>query len=116
MRVIDETGSAPFVVFDTNMSKMCDGKSANEIMNKHGQTTSDYFPDDLEVIVGKKYLFKFTYTQHNVNSNTQVYTAKTVSDDVELVAFFKAGFRDGQVYNLNIFAFMKYCVSIVYFN
>lgn len=47
LRVINETGSAPFVVFDTNMSKMCNGKSANEIMNNHGQNTSDYFPDDL---------------------------------------------------------------------
>lgn len=100
MRVIDETGSAPFVVFDTNMSKMCDGKSAYEIMTKHGQTKSDYFPDDLEVIVGKKYLFKFTYTQHNVNSNTQVYTAKSVSDDAELIAHFKDGFIDVQVSNL----------------
>ncbi|PWA85288.1 replication protein A 70 kDa DNA-binding subunit B [Artemisia annua] len=103
LRVIDETGSAPFVVFDTNTSKICDGKSAYEIMNKHGQTTSDYFPDDLEVIVGKKYLFKFTYTQHNVNSNTQVYTAKSVSDDAELIAHFKDGFIDGQVSNLTRF-------------
>ena len=82
---------------------MCDGKSAYEIMNKHGQTTSDYFPDDLEVIVGKKYPFKFAYTQHNVNSNTKVYTAKSVSDDAELIAHFKDGFVDVQVSNLNSF-------------
>ena len=97
MRVIDETGSAQFVVFDTKMSKMCDGKSAYELMNKHGQNTSDYFPDELNVVVGKKYLFKFSYTQHNVNSNNHVYTAKAVSDDVELIAYFNDGFIDEQV-------------------
>ncbi|PWA64135.1 replication factor-A carboxy-terminal domain protein [Artemisia annua] len=97
LRVIDETGSAPFVVFDTNMSRICNGVSAYDIMNKHGQNTADYFPDDLNVIVGNKYLFKFTYTQHNINSNTQVYTAKSVSDDAELVAHYNAVFADGQV-------------------
>jgi hypothetical protein len=103
LRIIDETGSAPFVVFDINMSRICNGVSTYEIMNKNGQNTVDYFPDKLNVIVGNKYLFKFTYTQHNVNSNSQVYTAKSVTDDAELIAHFNAGFADGQVFHLILF-------------
>ena len=79
-------------------------------MNKHGQNTADYFPDDLNVIVGKKYLFKFTYTQHNVNSNSQVYTAKSVTDDAELISHFNAGFADGQVFHLIVFQPKKFFV------
>nr|GEX66047.1 hypothetical protein [Tanacetum cinerariifolium] len=47
LRVIDEADSGSLVMFDTNVSKICNGISAFEVMNKHGENTSDYFMDDL---------------------------------------------------------------------
>ncbi|GKC03848.1 replication protein A 70 kDa DNA-binding subunit B [Tanacetum coccineum] len=92
LRVIDETGSASLVMFDTIISKMCNGISAFEVMNKHGQNTSD----DLNVIVGKKYLFKVLFTQHNVDSNSHIYSCKALSDEDELIIHFKNGFIETQ--------------------
>ena len=89
MRVIDETGSAPLVMFDTNVSKLCNGISAYEIVNSVNRDPSDWFPEELSAMVGKNILFKVLFTQHNVNSNSHVYTCKSVSDDSELIHFYK---------------------------
>ena len=90
MRVIDETGSAPLVMFDTNVSKLCNGISAYEIINSINRDPADYFPAELSAMVGKQILFKVLFTQHNVNSNSHVYTCKSVSDEEDLIANFKA--------------------------
>lgn len=88
--MIDETGSAPLVMFDTNVSKLCNGTSAAEIVNSINKDPADYFPEELsKKIVGKMILLKVLFTQHNVNSNSHVYTCKSVSDDSELIAFYK---------------------------
>lgn len=88
--VIHETGSAPLVMFDTNVNKLCTGISACDIITSIGKDPADFFPAELNTMVGKKILFKVLFTQHNVNSNSHVYTCKSVSDDYELIAHFKS--------------------------
>nr|GEY23412.1 replication protein A 70 kDa DNA-binding subunit B [Tanacetum cinerariifolium] len=92
LRVIDEADSGSLVMFDTNVSKIYNGISAFEVMNKHGENTSDYFMDDLNVIVRKKYLFKVLFTQHNVDSNIHSYSCKAVLDEDELINHFNTSF------------------------
>ncbi|PWA53360.1 replication protein A 70 kDa DNA-binding subunit B [Artemisia annua] len=89
VRVIDETGSAPLVMFDTNVSKLCNGTSAYEIVNSVNRDPTDYFPEESSAIVGKKILLKVLFTQQYVNSNSHVYTCKSVSDESELIEFYK---------------------------
>ncbi|GKB69172.1 replication protein A 70 kDa DNA-binding subunit B [Tanacetum coccineum] len=61
VRVIDEIGSAPLVIFDHNVNKLSGGANAYEIINKQGQNYNDYFPDDLNVMnyLDAKTLCKF---------------------------------------------------------
>ncbi|GKB86496.1 ATP-dependent DNA helicase PIF1-like protein, partial [Tanacetum coccineum] len=59
VRLIDESGSAPVVFFNTNFYKLSK-HTAWKHMEKYGMDTDDYFPEDLDEIVGKKYLFKVT--------------------------------------------------------
>ncbi|GKD03759.1 hypothetical protein Tco_1178733 [Tanacetum coccineum] len=66
--------------------------SAWEIMEKQGMDANQYFPDDLNQIIGKQYLFKIKYSQFNHNNNSHVYRAEKVTKDVETINYFKNGF------------------------
>ncbi|GKE76950.1 replication protein A 70 kDa DNA-binding subunit B [Tanacetum coccineum] len=57
VRLKDESGSALVLFFSTNFYKLSK-HTAWELMEKYGMDTDDYFPEDLDEIVGKKYLFK----------------------------------------------------------
>ena len=61
MRIVDESGTAQIVIFDNNVHKMTK-VTAWEIMQEQGINTDDYFPDELNQIIGKQYLFKIKYT------------------------------------------------------
>ncbi|GKB58765.1 replication protein A 70 kDa DNA-binding subunit B [Tanacetum coccineum] len=41
-----------------------------ELMEKYGMDTDDYFPEDLDEIVGKKYLFKVYFSEYNYGSGS----------------------------------------------
>lgn len=53
LRFIDDTGSASTVFFNNTVFKLC-GKTTWEIMEKKGMEADEYFPNDLDVIIGKK--------------------------------------------------------------
>ncbi|PWA66273.1 phospholipase-like protein [Artemisia annua] len=56
VRVIDETDSAPLVMFDTNVSKLCNGTSTYEIVNSVNRDPAEYFPEELSAIDGDEVL------------------------------------------------------------
>ncbi|GKC75398.1 replication protein A 70 kDa DNA-binding subunit B [Tanacetum coccineum] len=91
VRIFDESGSAQVVLFDNNVYKMTK-LSAWQIMEEQGMDTNQYFPDDLNHIIGKQYLFKIKYSQFNHDNNSHVYRAEKVTQDVETINYFQNGF------------------------
>ncbi|GJZ36306.1 replication protein A 70 kDa DNA-binding subunit B [Tanacetum coccineum] len=91
VRIFDECGSAQVVLFYNNVYKMTK-LSAWQIMEEQGMDANQYFPDDLNRIIGKQYLFKIKYSQFNHNNNSYVYRAEKVTQDVETMNYFQNGF------------------------
>ena len=73
------------------------GLTAWEIMEEHGMETDEYFPDELNQIIGRQYLFKIYYSEFNHTNNSHIYRAEKVTDDVDIVNYFKMGFLDDEV-------------------
>ena len=71
--------------------------TAWEIMEEHGMDTDQYFPDELNQIIGKQYLFKILYSEFNHNNNSHIYRAEKVTEDVDTINYFKMGFLDNEV-------------------
>ncbi|GJX26232.1 replication protein A 70 kDa DNA-binding subunit B [Tanacetum coccineum] len=89
--VIDESGSTSMLLFDDMISKLC-GVQVYPLMKKYGEEVDDYFPADLNVMVGKKLLFLFEYTNYHIRNNNHVYSVKELSDDESMIATFKKDF------------------------
>lgn len=73
--------------------------------------TNEYFPDDLNQIIGKQYLFKIKYTEFNHNNNSHIYRAEKVTEDVETINYFKNGFLVSEVkffFKKNFFIILLY--------
>ena len=66
-------------------------------MEEQGMDTDQYFPDDLNQIIGKKYLFKVKYTDFNHNNNSHIYRAETVTEDIDIIKYFNKGFMEEEV-------------------
>ncbi|GJU56314.1 replication protein A 70 kDa DNA-binding subunit B [Tanacetum coccineum] len=83
VRVFDESGFAQVVLFDNNVYKMTK-LSAWKIMEEQGMDVNQYFPDDLNQIIRKQYMFKIKYSQFNHNNNSHVYRAEKFVDNQTL--------------------------------
>nr|GEY97387.1 hypothetical protein [Tanacetum cinerariifolium] len=92
---LDKAEVVKVVIFDNNVYKMTK-LSAWEIMEKQGMDADRYFPDDLNQIIRKQYLFKVKYSEFNHNNNSHVYRAEKVTEDVETINYFKNGFFDDE--------------------
>ncbi|GKE58597.1 replication protein A 70 kDa DNA-binding subunit B, partial [Tanacetum coccineum] len=73
MRIIDQSGSAPIVFFNTMINKLS-GYTAWELMEKHGMDVDEYWPGELLDLVGKR--------------------CDAVNDEPAFVKHFKEGFLD----------------------
>ncbi|GJY08030.1 replication protein A 70 kDa DNA-binding subunit B [Tanacetum coccineum] len=59
VRVIDKSGSAPLLFFNNNLVKLS-GHTAWELIEKYNMDPDEYWPEELDNIVGKKCLFKLS--------------------------------------------------------
>ncbi|GJW85873.1 replication protein A 70 kDa DNA-binding subunit B [Tanacetum coccineum] len=73
MKIIDQFGSAPIVVFNTMINKLS-GYTAWELMEKHSMDVDEYWPGELLDLVGKR--------------------CDAVNDEPAFVKHFKEGFLD----------------------
>nr|GEZ39814.1 replication protein A 70 kDa DNA-binding subunit B [Tanacetum cinerariifolium] len=85
------SGSTQVVIFDNNVYKMTN-LSAWKIMEEQGMDANQYFPDDLNQIIGKQYLFKIKYSQFTTTIIVMFTELKKVTEDVERINYFKNGF------------------------
>ncbi|GJU61125.1 replication protein A 70 kDa DNA-binding subunit B [Tanacetum coccineum] len=95
VRLMDESGTAQLCIFDGNMHKMS-GFTAWELVEKYGPNTSTYFPEELNVIIGKRFLFRVKFSEFNHNNNSHVYRCERVTNDEEIINFWKQGFVGDQ--------------------
>ena len=100
MRVIDDTGSASLLLYEDLILKLID-IPCYKLREKYGDET-DEFPKELSSIVGKKLLFRFLFSDFNITNNTHVYTVKMLSEDDDMISFFKEGFILEVVLNKSI--------------
>ncbi|GKC33013.1 replication protein A 70 kDa DNA-binding subunit B [Tanacetum coccineum] len=93
MRIIDQSGYAPIVFFNTMITKLS-GYTAWELMKRHDMDVDEYWPGELLDLVGKRFLFKLYYSDYNVNNNNHTYMCDAVNDDPAMIKHFKEGFLD----------------------
>ncbi|PWA63284.1 hypothetical protein CTI12_AA354140 [Artemisia annua] len=91
VRVIDDTGYASLVMFDDMIAKLC-GVDCYGLIKEYGPEVDDYFPAELNTLIGKKLLFRFEYTDFNVSNNNHVYQIKLISDEETMISYFKKDF------------------------
>ncbi|GJX75794.1 replication protein A 70 kDa DNA-binding subunit B [Tanacetum coccineum] len=68
VRVMDDTGSASLLHFDNLVFKLSLIESYT-LINQYGEHYDEYFPVELNRIVGKKLLFRFQYNDLNISNN-----------------------------------------------
>ncbi|KAL8053100.1 hypothetical protein ABFS82_05G050900 [Erythranthe guttata] len=89
MSVIDDTGSASFVIFDRIATQLI-GKSASDLLdtsNKDNQN-SDY-PSDIDGLINVEILFQVSISDRNVETKWPVYTVKTATNDEGVIQQFR---------------------------
>ncbi|PWA96428.1 replication protein A 70 kDa DNA-binding subunit B [Artemisia annua] len=91
VRVIDDTGSASLLLFDDLVKKLC-GVTCHNLIKQYGEDHESYFPSELNVMVGKQLLFRFHYTDYNMNNNNHVYQVKMMSEEEIVINAFKTDF------------------------
>ncbi|GJU77493.1 putative reverse transcriptase domain-containing protein [Tanacetum coccineum] len=91
VRVIDATGSASLLLFDDLVFKLS-GEQCVHLIRQHGENYDDYFSEELNVLVGKRLLFRFHYTDDHINNNNHVYQVKMLSQDEAMITMFKKDF------------------------
>nr|GEV56297.1 replication protein A 70 kDa DNA-binding subunit B [Tanacetum cinerariifolium] len=58
--------------------------------------TSTYFPEELDGIIGKKFLFRIKFSKYNHNNNNHVYRCEKVQNDEEIIKYWNRGFIKDQ--------------------
>jgi hypothetical protein len=61
-------------------------------MEQHGMDPDEYWPKELDSIVGKKCLFKIYFSEYNVNYNNHTYRCDAFSENVDFIKHFKKYF------------------------
>ncbi|GJY33587.1 replication protein A 70 kDa DNA-binding subunit B [Tanacetum coccineum] len=72
VRVIDKSGCVPLLFFNNNFVKLS-RHFAWELIEKYNMDPNEYWPEELDNIVGKKCLFKIFYSEYNVAKNNHTY-------------------------------------------
>nr|GEX08516.1 hypothetical protein [Tanacetum cinerariifolium] len=95
MQIIDQSGSAPIVFFNTTINKLS-GYTAWELMKKHNMDVDEYWPGELLDLIGNSFLFKLYYSDYIINNNNHTYRCDAVNDEPAFVKHFKEGFLDDE--------------------
>ncbi|KAL6555840.1 hypothetical protein OROHE_007114 [Orobanche hederae] len=88
VRVEDESGTTPFVLFDHQVSQIL-GKSAADLkqaLDLAGE--DDSFPDELEQLIDKKFLFKLEISNYTLQQRVKMYTVLKMSQDEQIMSKF----------------------------
>ncbi|PWA84264.1 nucleic acid-binding, OB-fold protein [Artemisia annua] len=99
LRVIDDTGSASLLLFDDMINTLVD-IPCYKLKEQYGPGAEDMFPEELtNRIIGKRLLFRFTYTEWAINNNHHIYQVTKMSNDAEFSKLFKKYFIMDETYD-----------------
>ncbi|GJZ99521.1 replication protein A 70 kDa DNA-binding subunit B [Tanacetum coccineum] len=84
MRIIDESGSAPIVFFNSVFNKIS-GHTAWELMEKHGMDVDEYWPQELDELVGKRFMFKLCIESEDEEESGSSKTPKLITVKLEKI-------------------------------
>ncbi|GJX16083.1 replication protein A 70 kDa DNA-binding subunit B [Tanacetum coccineum] len=85
------SSSASLLLFDNMVFKLS-GEQFYNLIKQHGPNYDDYFPDELNILVGKRLLFRFHYTDEHITNNNHVYQVKMMLEDEAMITLFKKDF------------------------
>ncbi|GJW22077.1 hypothetical protein Tco_0032699 [Tanacetum coccineum] len=86
VRVIYDTRSTSLLLCDDLVFKLSD-KQCVHLIRQHGENYDDYFPDELNVLVGKR-----SRCYHKMKLCNHVYQVKMLSQDEAMITMFKKDF------------------------
>lgn len=66
-------------------------------MEAHGMDPDEYWPQEVDKIIGKTCLFKIYYSDYNVNYNNHTYRCDGFSENVDFINHFKRDFLEEDV-------------------
>ncbi|GKC50532.1 replication protein A 70 kDa DNA-binding subunit B, partial [Tanacetum coccineum] len=89
VKVMDESDSAQ-LIFYSKVYKMT-GFTALELIEKYRINLSAYFPNELNGIIRKQFMFRMLYSEYNYTTNSYIYRCEKVSEDEEIVSHWKKG-------------------------
>ncbi|KAL7101791.1 hypothetical protein ACP275_08G076800 [Erythranthe tilingii] len=86
--IIDDTGSASFVIFDRIATQLI-GKKASDLLDTSNKDNhnSDY-PSDIDGLINVEILFQVCISDRNVKTKWPVYTVKTATNDEGVIQQF----------------------------
>ncbi|GKE48297.1 hypothetical protein Tco_1479555 [Tanacetum coccineum] len=87
----DSDLKSSLLLFDDLVFKLSSEQCVH-LMRQHGENYDDYFPQELNVLVGKRLLFRFHYTDDHINNNNHVYQVKMLSQDKAMITMLKKDF------------------------
>ncbi|XP_021747634.1 uncharacterized protein LOC110713498 [Chenopodium quinoa] len=88
IRVIDESGTASFVMFDREVMSIAH-KSAYDLKDSLSRVDDiDSCQEELNNLVGKKFLFKVEISNYNLKQKWEVYAINKMSDNDDLMQSF----------------------------
>ncbi|KAK2421360.1 hypothetical protein QL285_031999 [Trifolium repens] len=87
LQVIDDTGSITFVMFDRVVFQIL-GRTAQDLLD--AMNNEHTYPQELNVFINKRMLFKVEVTDANLYRNWRGYTVKKLSDDDDIIKRFAA--------------------------
>ncbi|KAK2378193.1 replication protein A 70 kDa DNA-binding subunit [Trifolium repens] len=90
LQVMDDTGSITFIMFDRVVAQFI-GRTAQDLLDAANRgPNSGAYPNELDVFVNKRMLFKVEVTDANLFRNWRGYAVKKLSSDEELINRFTA--------------------------
>ncbi|XP_057548086.1 uncharacterized protein LOC130826522 [Amaranthus tricolor] len=89
VRVSDGVGQSTFVLFDSQVKKELQ-VTAKELIDKQVKNgDTETFPEELEKLINKKYLFVFKVNKYfNIEKKSKSYSVSKLTDDEELILKF----------------------------
>ncbi|XP_057526260.1 uncharacterized protein LOC130805504 [Amaranthus tricolor] len=89
VRVSDGVGQSTFVLFDSQVKKELQ-VTAKELIDKQVKNGDiETFPEELEKLINKKYLFVFKVNKYfNIEKKSKSYSVRKLTDDEELILKF----------------------------
>ncbi|CAA0820751.1 Unknown protein [Striga hermonthica] len=86
VRVEDNGCTTSFVLFDHQVSRIIGKKAADLKQALEVAGESESFPDELELLVKKSYLFKLDINAYTLRQRQRVYTVSKLTDDPSVIS------------------------------